>query len=177
MAASATNCASALGAPCAHRPANGTRGRTCRVQHNTMDRGNDPPYFAWVNQNITAAAMLLRGLSEPNDPHEQAIHRNLRALVETTAVHQAESSVSRHRLTASLRTRGMETQQTSRSTRSSLQPPSVAQEATSAPCLDLTTAPHRLPVHERLGPNRDARSSDRSPSPDSPGPRTFVQRL
>ena len=59
-----------------------------------MDRGNDPPQFAQANQNITTAAMLLRGLSEPNDPHEQAIHQNLRALVETTAVQQAESSVS-----------------------------------------------------------------------------------
>ena len=59
-----------------------------------MDRGNDPPQFARASQKITAAAMLLRGLSEPNDPHEQAIHWNLRALVETTAVQQAEISVS-----------------------------------------------------------------------------------
>ena len=51
-----------------------------------MDRGNDPPKFARANQNIAAAAMLLRGLSEPNDPHEQAIHQNLRALVETAAI-------------------------------------------------------------------------------------------
>ena len=43
-----------------------------------MDRGNDPPQFAQANQNIAAAAMLLRGLPEPNDPQEQAIHRNLR---------------------------------------------------------------------------------------------------
>ena len=33
-------------------------------------RTDDPPHFARVNQNIAAAAMLLRGLSEPNDPHE-----------------------------------------------------------------------------------------------------------
>ena len=51
-----------------------------------MDRGNDPPQFTRANQNITAAAMLLRGLPEPNDPQEQAIHRNLRALVETAAI-------------------------------------------------------------------------------------------
>ena len=72
----------------------GAQGRAHRVQHNTMDRGNDPPHFARANQNITAAAMLLRGLSEPNDPHELAIHQNLRALVETAAVQQAECSVS-----------------------------------------------------------------------------------
>jgi len=56
--------------PCAHRPASGARGRTRQVQHNTMDRGNDPSHFARANQNIAAAGMLLHGLSEPNDPHE-----------------------------------------------------------------------------------------------------------
>jgi len=35
-----------------------------------MDRGDDPLHFARANQNIAAAAMLLRGLFEPNDPHE-----------------------------------------------------------------------------------------------------------
>ena len=60
-----------------------------------MDRGNDPPQFTQASQNIAAAAILMRGMSEPNDPHEQAIHRNLRALVETAVVQQAESSVSR----------------------------------------------------------------------------------
>ena len=85
-----------LVAPRARRPEGGARGRAHRVQHNTMDRGNDPPHFARANQNIAAAAMLLRGQSKLNDPHEQAIHRNLRALVETTVVQQAESSASRH---------------------------------------------------------------------------------
>ena len=59
-----------------------------------MDRGNDPPQFTRASQNIAIAAMLLPGPSEPNDPHEQAIHRNLRALVETATIQQAESSVS-----------------------------------------------------------------------------------
>jgi len=56
--------------------------------------GNDPPQFARAGQNIAAAAMLLRGLLEPVDPQEQMVHRNLRALVETAAVQQAESSAS-----------------------------------------------------------------------------------
>ena len=51
-----------------------------------MDRGTNPPQFARASQNIAAAAMLLRGLPEPNDPQEQAIHQNLRALVETATV-------------------------------------------------------------------------------------------
>ena len=70
------------------------QGRAHRVQHNTMDRGNDPPHFARANQNIATASMLLRGLSKPNDPHEQAIHQNLRALVETAAIQQAECSTT-----------------------------------------------------------------------------------
>ena len=57
-----------------------------------MDKENDPPWFARANQNIAAAAMLLCGLLEPNDPQEQAIHWNLQALVETVVVQQAESS-------------------------------------------------------------------------------------
>ena len=32
-----------LVAPRARRPASGARGRAHRVQHNAMDRGNDPP--------------------------------------------------------------------------------------------------------------------------------------
>ena len=38
--------------------------------------------------------MLLRSLLEPVDPQEQAVDRNLWALVETTTVQQAESFVS-----------------------------------------------------------------------------------
>ena len=123
VAAPATDCTSVLGAPhCAraHKPVSGARGRARWVQRNTMDKGNNPPQFTRANQNIAAAAMLLRGLPEPNDPQEQAIHQNLWALVETTAVQQAESSTSRHRLTASLPTGGMGAHQSNRSIRSPL---------------------------------------------------------
>ena len=51
-----------------------------------MNEGNDPPQFARASQNIAAAAMLLRGVPEPVDPQERAVHRNLRALVEAAAV-------------------------------------------------------------------------------------------
>ena len=72
--------------------------------------------------------MLLRGLSEPNDPREQAIHRNLRALVETTAVQQAKCSVSRRRLATSLPVRGTGTQQMGHYTLSPQQPLSATHE-------------------------------------------------
>jgi hypothetical protein len=38
--------------------------------------------------------MLLRGVPEPIDPQERALHWNLRALVEAAAIQQAESSAS-----------------------------------------------------------------------------------
>ena len=80
--------------PRARGPANDTRGHARQVQRNTPGRGTDPPQFARASQNIAAVAMLLRGLSEPNDPRVRAIHRNLQALVETAAVQQAECSIS-----------------------------------------------------------------------------------
>ena len=107
-----------------------------------MDGGNDAPQFTRAGQNIAAAAMLLRGLLEPIDPLEQAIHRNLQTLVETAAVQQAESSTSRNRLAASLLTRGVGTHQTNRSIYSPLQSLGTEQEATAAPWHALAPAPH-----------------------------------
>ena len=59
-----------------------------------MYEGNDPPQFARASQNIAAASMLLRGVPEPVDPQERAVHRNLRVLVESTVVQQAKSFAS-----------------------------------------------------------------------------------
>jgi len=49
---------------------------------------------AMLYQNIAAMVMLLRGVPEPVDPQERAVYQNLRALVEATAIQQAESSTS-----------------------------------------------------------------------------------
>ena len=119
--------------------------------------------------------MLLCGLSEPNDPREWAIHRNLRTLVETAAIQQAECFVSRCRLATSLPVRGTGTQQMGHYTLSPQQLLSAAHEAATAPHLDLTTAPHQLPIYAWLGPNRGTFSGDRSPSIDGLGPPTFAQ--
>ena len=119
--------------------------------------------------------MLLRGLSEPNDPRERAIQRNLRALVETAAVQQAECSVSRLRLATSLPVRGTGTQQMGHYTLSPQQPLSATHEAAVAPHLDLTTAPHQLPIYARLGLSQGACSGDWSHSTDGPGSPIFAQ--
>ena len=96
--------------PHAHRLANNARGHVRQPQRNIPVRGTNPPQFARASQNVAAAAMLLRDLPEPNDPRGRAIHQNLRALLETTAVQQAEYSVSRRRLATSLPVRGTGTQ-------------------------------------------------------------------
>ena len=77
--------------------------------------------------------MLLRGLPEPVDPQEQAIHRNLQALVETAAVQQAESSASQHRLTTACPTGGTGLRQSNRSVHSPLLLPGMGQEAMATP--------------------------------------------
>ena len=99
--------------------------------------------------------MVFQSLSTPQ---EQVVHRNLRALVETAAIQQAESSASRHRLVASLPTRGVGTHQMNCSIRSPLQPPSTAQEVAAVPRPDLVPTPHRPHVRKWLGLNHDARS-------------------
>jgi len=91
--------------------------------------------------------MLLCDLPEPNDPRRWAIYQNLRALLETAAIQQAEYSVSRCRLTTLLPIRGTGMQQTGHYTLSSPQPPIAAQEATTAPHLDLMTALYRPPIY------------------------------
>ena len=49
-----------------------------------------------AGQNIAAVAILLQTLPEPEDPAQRDLHRQVRNLVELTAVQQAESS-SLHR--------------------------------------------------------------------------------
>ena len=64
-------------APRAHDPTGGARGHAHQVEHDIMNDGNDLPQFAWAGQNIAAVMTLLRGLPEPIDPQEQAVHQNL----------------------------------------------------------------------------------------------------
>ena len=56
--------------PHVHNPASSAWGHAHQVQRNTLVRGTDPPQFARASQNITTVAILLHGMSEPNDPRE-----------------------------------------------------------------------------------------------------------
>jgi hypothetical protein len=59
------------------------------------DRVIDPPIFARANQNVAAAAMLLRNMPKPSNTDTRRVRDEIRELLETAAMQQAESSASR----------------------------------------------------------------------------------
>ena len=66
--------------------------------------GHDPPQhqtYARASQNLVAAMMLLRSMPAPSSPAAQLQAQELKKLLETAAVQQAESSASRRRAEAS----------------------------------------------------------------------------
>jgi hypothetical protein len=65
------------------------------------DEAGEPPVFNRASQNIVAAAMLLRNMLEPSTPEARRARDEIRGLLETTAMQQAESSTSRGRGLAS----------------------------------------------------------------------------
>jgi hypothetical protein len=56
---------------------------------------SEPPIFDRTSQNIVVAAMLLRNMPEPSNPEARWAHDEIRGLLETAAMQQAESSASR----------------------------------------------------------------------------------
>jgi hypothetical protein len=80
------------------------------VQRRIVDdaRARLPPAVSGVGQNLAAAAMLLRTMSEPSTTEGRRIQGELKGLLENAAVRRAESSASRrqacpseHRTTSS----------------------------------------------------------------------------
>jgi hypothetical protein len=56
------------------------------------------PVFRRASQNLTAAAMLLRGCPEAATSEERRVRQQLKSLLEAAASQKAESSASRQRL-------------------------------------------------------------------------------
>jgi hypothetical protein len=54
-----------------------------------------PPLFRQASQNLTAAAMLLRGCPDAATFEERRVCQQLKALLEAAEAQQAESSASR----------------------------------------------------------------------------------
>jgi hypothetical protein len=76
----------------------GARERARDVNRRILeDRVGEPLVFNRANQNIVATAMLLRNMPEPSTPKAHWARDEIRGLLETTAMQQAESSASRRR--------------------------------------------------------------------------------
>jgi tyrosyl-tRNA synthetase len=87
-------------AACAH--GGGARERARDVNRRIIeDRAVEPPVFGRASQNVVTAAMLLRNMPEPSNPEARRARDEIRGLLETAAMQQAESSASRRRGLAS----------------------------------------------------------------------------
>jgi hypothetical protein len=51
-----------------------------------IEDDEDLPHFARASQNIAVVVALLRGLPEPTTPKDHRAHREIRTLLERTAV-------------------------------------------------------------------------------------------
>jgi hypothetical protein len=79
--------------------AGGTCHRAQDVQRRIVDdaRAALPPTVSGFDQDLAAAAMLLRAMPEPSTTEGRRIQGELKDLLEGTAVRRAESSASRRR--------------------------------------------------------------------------------
>jgi len=59
-----------------------------------MRGGEQPPVFNRASQNVAVAAILAQAMPEPSTMEGRRVHGELRGLLETAAVQQAESSAS-----------------------------------------------------------------------------------
>ena len=73
------------------------RARDVNRRINNDEGGEQPPIFNRDSQNVAAAAMLLQTMPKPSTSEGRRVHGELRDLLETTVVQQAESSASRRR--------------------------------------------------------------------------------
>jgi hypothetical protein len=155
------------------------------VQHRIADdaRARLPPASSGVDQNLAAAAILLRAMPEPSTTEGRRIQGELKDLLEDAAVRRAESSASRrqgyppeHRAA------------TSRLMREASVHTGRTRDATPAAPGRLGNEHHRRDRRARLDekvrrgyhPSRGGRydsEEDRSPSPEPPGLQAFSRAI
>jgi hypothetical protein len=155
------------------------------VQRRIADdaRARLPPTSSGVSQNLAAAAILLRAISEPSTTEGRRIQGELKNLLEDAAVRRAESSTSRrqgcppeHRTT------------TSRFMREALVHTGRTRDVTPAAPGRLGNEHHRRDRRDRLDekvrrgyhPRRGGRydnEEDRSPSPEPLGLQDFSRAI
>jgi hypothetical protein len=165
--------------------AGGARHRAQDIQRRIIDdaRAGLPPTFNGADQNLAAAAMLLRTMPEPSTTEGRRIQGELKDLLENAAVRQAESSASRRQGCPSERHVA-----SSRHMREASVHTEHAGDKTPAALDRLSNEQHRHDrrarleervrrgYHPRRGGCYDS-EEDRSPSPEPPGPRVFSRAI
>jgi hypothetical protein len=166
-------------------PAREARHLAQDVQHRIADdaRARLPPASSGVGQNLAAAAILLRAMSEPSTTEGRRIQGELKNLLEDATVRRAESSTSRRQ--------GYPPKHHAATSRF-MQEASVhtgrTQDATPTAPGRLGNERHRHDrqthldekghrgYHPRHGGRYDS-GEDRSPSPEPPGPQAFSRAI
>jgi hypothetical protein len=155
------------------------------IQHRITDdvRARPPPASSGVGQNLAAAAILLRAMSEPSTTEGRRIQGELKNLLEDAAVRRAESSASRtqgypseHRA-ATFRFMREASVHTGRTRNTAPAAPgrlgNEHHHRTRRTHLDERV---RRGYHPRRGGHYDS-GEDRSPSPEPPGPQAFSRAI
>ena len=129
----------------ARRDGGEDRRRARDVNHRIIeDEGGDNPLvFSTANQNVMAAALLLRAMPEPSTLEGQRVRQGLRVLLEQAVVQNAESSTSQSHGTR----------------RPGDQPPNKAPTVQGPPPPNPQGGGKAPSVHERVGTNVDARAT------------------
>jgi hypothetical protein len=155
------------------------------VQRHVVDdaRAGLPSAFSGVDQNLAAAAMLLRAMPEPSTTEGRRIQGELKGLLENAAVRRAESSTSRrqgcpseYRATSSQLMR----EASVRIGRTRDRTPAASDRlGDEHHCRDRRARLEekvRRGYHPRRGGRYDS-EEDRSPSPEPLGPRVFSRAI
>jgi hypothetical protein len=159
-------------------PVGGARRRAWDVQRRIIDdaRAGLPPTFNGANQNLAAAAILLRTMLEPSTTEGRRVQGELRDLLENAIVRQAESSASRRRgcplehhaaSSRHMREASVHTEHTEDRTPAALD--RLGNEQHRRDRRARLEERVRRGYHPRRGGRYDS-EEDRSPSPEPPGP-------
>jgi hypothetical protein len=155
------------------------------IQHRIADdvRARPPPTSSGVDQNLAAAAILLRAMPEPSTTEGRRIQGELKNLLEDAAVRRAESSASRrqgypseHRVATSrpMREASIHTGRTRNTAPAA--PGRLGNEHHHRNRRAHLDEKVRRGYHPRRGGRYDG-GEDRSPSPEPPGPQAFSRAM
>jgi hypothetical protein len=155
------------------------------IQHRIADdvRARPPPASSGVGQNLVAAAILLRAMSEPSTTEGRRIQGELKNILEDAAVRWAESSASRrqgypseHRAATSrfMREASVHTGRTRNSAPAA--PGRLGNEHRHGNRRAHLDERVRQGYHPRRGGRYDS-GEDRSPSPEPPGLQAFSRAI